>query len=119
MLGLILEGVKFLTAGIIDTVKQKREIKAAAAENRARLLRDKETNNHEWEMAQIEDKDLWLRRISFGILSFPIVFAWVDPTNVALYFNVALAAIPEWYQKMYVGIIGAIWGLAELKRFKK
>ncbi len=97
----------------IQQAKQERE--KAAIENQARLLADKESNNAAWEMAVLRDSDAWLKRISFAIFSFPIIYAAIDPTAVALYFQTALAALPDWYVKTYMGIIGGIWGIASLK----
>ena len=50
LLGPIVNGVKDYVAG-------EQEIKKADKENRARLLRDKQSNNHDWEMANLTDKD--------------------------------------------------------------
>ena len=118
-LGIIADLIKIPIQGVVDHYKQKQEIKKAAAENRARLLRDETSNNHEWEMQQLEDKDKWLRRLSFGLLSFPVVMAWLDPERVDEYFKIGLSSMPEWYIGAYMGIIGAIWGISEYKRFKK
>lgn len=119
MFGVIAELIKIPLQGIVNHFKQKGEIKKAASENKARLLRDESTNNHAWEMAQLEGKDIWLRRLTFGILSFPVVMAWFDPDLVKEYFDVGLASMPEWYIYVYMGIIGAIWGISEFKELRK
>jgi hypothetical protein len=62
ILGPIVNGVK-------DYVMSEQEMKKAEKQNKARLLLDTNSNNHEWEMANLTDKDKWLRRISFGIFS--------------------------------------------------
>lgn len=95
--------------------KAKQESELAAEQNRARLLADKESNNHAWEMAQLTDADKVLRRISFTIFSAPFLVAIISPLSVAHYFTIALASMPTWYVQTYMGIIGAIWGLANLK----
>ena len=93
----------------------KLDVKLAQMENTARLLREKEGYNAQWEQAQLAQTDRLLRWLSFLILSTPFVSAAIFPEQVQKYFTVALAAIPEWYQAMYMAIIGAIWGIAELK----
>ena len=97
----------------------KRKLNAAVTENKIRLASSKQSHNQNWEMAQLEGKDDLLRRVSFVLLSFPIVWAFVDPVKVEAVFNTALAAIPDWYQYMYVAMIGAIWGISELRKFKR
>lgn len=91
------------------------DIKLAEKENRARLLRDENNNNHDWEMANLTDKDKWLRRMSFTMFALPFVWAFFDPSGVKEYFDVALHAMPAWYIKMFGGIVGGIWGISALK----
>jgi hypothetical protein len=95
--------------------KAKQESEIAAEQNKARLLADKESNNHAWEMAQLTDADKSLRRISFAIFSAPFLVAIVSPLSVEHYFTVALSAMPVWYIQAYMGIIGAVWGISSLK----
>ena len=115
MISLIANLARPLIGGAMDYFKTGQEIKAAEKENRARLLRDTETNNHEWEMAQLTDKDKWLRRISFSMFSAPFLWALFDPAGVEVYFNVALTSMPEWYVKIYASMVGGVWGVSALK----
>ena len=115
MIGLIATLVKPLVGGVVNYVQTGQEIKKAEKENRARLLRDKQSNNHDWEMANLSDKDKWLRRISFSMVSAPFVWALFDPLAVEMYFTLALSAMPEWYIQLYAGMIGGVWGIAALK----
>ena len=115
MIGLIATLVKPLVGGVVNYVQTGQEIKKAEKENRARLLRDKQSNNHDWEMANLSDKDKWLRRISFSMFSAPFVWALFDPLAVEAYFTLALSAMPEWYIQLYAGMIGGVWGIAALK----
>lgn len=107
---------------ITDFFKGRQEIQAArqkviiaAEENKARLLSQEQSNNHNWEMAQLVDSDRWLRRICFFIFSFPFIYAAFDADQVAYYFDHAISAIPEWYVQIYAGIVGAVWGISALK----
>jgi hypothetical protein len=97
----------------IQKADQERQL--AALQNQARLLLDNQNNNHSWEMAQLTDSDRVLRRICFFIFSFPFLYAVLDPQAVQVYFETALSAIPEWYIKTYMGIVGAVWGISSLK----
>ena len=64
--------------GRVKLKEKKIDVKHAIMENKARLARDSSSNNHDWEMANLEDKDRWLRRISFGMFSAPFVWALFD-----------------------------------------
>lgn len=108
---LVKEGVGYYR----DTRKAKHDLKKAGLENRARLLRDEMTNNHEWEMQSLEDKDKWIRRTSFFAFILPFVVAIFSPEAVRQYFDVALASIPEWWKNAYIAITGAIWGISSMK----
>jgi hypothetical protein len=108
ILGPIVNGVK-------DYVMSEQEMKKAEKQNKARLLLDTNSNNHDWEMANLTDKDKWLRRISFGIFVFPLVWAAFDPVAVQAYFQVALTVMPEWYVQIVLSMVGGIWGISVLK----
>ena len=115
MIGLIGTLLGPVIGGVKDYVMSEQEIKKAEKENRARLLRDKQSNNHDWEMANLTDKDKWLRRISFSMFSAPFVWALFDPLAVEAYFTLALSAMPEWYIQMYGAMVGGVWGISALK----
>lgn len=119
---MIIDLIKGAVGIVTDLVQSRREVqkaeqdrKLAMLENQARLLRDEQSNNSAWEMAQLADSDKFLRRVCFFIFSIPFIYAMVDPTAVQDYFRIALSAIPEWYIKTYMGIIGAVWGISSLK----
>lgn len=119
---MIIDLIKGAVGIVTDLVQNRREVqkaeqdrKLAMLENQARLLRDEQSNNSAWEMAQLADSDKFLRRVCFFIFSIPFIYAMVDPTAVQDYFRIALSAIPEWYIKTYMGIIGAVWGISSLK----
>lgn len=95
--------------------KAKLEMQLAEMNNKARLLADKENNNHAWEMANLMDKDKWLRRISFAMFSSPFLVALISPEHVAIYFNTAIKSVPVWWQQTFMAITGGIWGLSSLK----
>lgn len=88
---------------------------AAALETQARQIRDQNSANSAWEIAALADSDKWLRRISFAIFSYPLVWAAFDPNGVATYFKVALSSLPPWYFQTYMTITGVVWSVATLK----
>ena len=101
--------------GGFDLVMARQKTKAKKEENTQRLLENKDGNNHEWEMASLVDKDRWLRRVSFALFSIPFVVGVFNPEAVSRYFEVALAAVPEWYIQIYVTMVGGVWGVSALK----
>ena len=82
MLGLLSGVLGPVVTGVKDYVMAQQDLKKAEAENKARLLRDTKSNNHEWEMANLRDKDKWLRRISFAVFTAPLVWAAFEPVSV-------------------------------------
>lgn len=98
--------------------ENQRQVKKAVTENRIRLAQSEQSHNQAWEMAALEGGDKWLRRVSFFLLSFPLVWAGFDPESARAYFSEALGVLPDWYTGAYIGVLGAIWGLSEFKRFK-
>lgn len=117
-LGFLLDIGKTLVSNWTDAQSNKRAIKKAVADNKIRLAQSAQTHNSAWEMAQLENKDTLLRRLSFVLMSVPFVVAIFDPQSVHDYFTIALAAVPNWYQWAYVSILGAIWGISAFKNFK-
>lgn len=111
----LVDGFKSWNDGRVKLKKANLDIQLAEKENKARLLRSREDNNHEWEMANLTDKDKVLRRVSFAIFSAPFLWAMYDPVAVREYFDVALASMPEWYIQIYLSIVGGVWGFAALK----
>ena len=115
MIGLIGSILSPIIGGVRDYVSTGQEIKKAEKQNRARLLRDTQTNNHDWEMASLTEKDKWLRRISFSMFSAPFVRALFDPVGVETYFTIALSSVPSWWLEMYGAMVGGVWGISALK----
>jgi hypothetical protein len=83
--------------------------------NKQRLAADKASYNHDWEMANLADKDKALRWISFILFSLPFVIAMFAPEHVKNYFDTSLNAIPVWWEKTYMGMMAGIWGISSLK----
>jgi len=101
--------------GYNERQKAKQELQKAELENKARLMRDENSYNHAWEMANLTDKDKWLRRTSFIMFSAPFIIAIFAPQHVAEYFTSAIHSVPDWWVKTYMSITGGIWGLSSLK----
>jgi hypothetical protein len=111
----ITDFVKTWYQGKLEKQRAQTQLDLAEYQNKARLMLDEQSNNHAWEMANLQDKDKWLRRISFFMFAAPFFVAIFFPEHIKIYFDTALADIPEWWQKTFVAINGAIWGLSSLK----
>lgn len=118
LLGMGVDLVKGFFTDFKEGRENKRKINAAVTENKIKLALSEQSHNKNWELAQIEDKDSLLRRFSFFMLSMPFIVAMFSPEKVKVYFDVAIAAVPEWYQYAYMVILGAIWGVSEFKKWK-
>ncbi|MDB4312144.1 hypothetical protein N9937_01810 [bacterium] len=94
---------------------EKWKTKIEIERHKQALAVDKERNNHEWEMANLTDKDKMLRWVSFILFSSPFIIALIAPEHVALYFEKSIHSIPIWWQKTYMAMMGGIWGIASLK----
>ena len=110
--GLALAGSVFGYAR--DWVVGKQEITKAKDSQTAKQISADNSNNHHWEMAQINKSDMWLRRICFVQLSLPFWWAAFDAQAVVEYFA-ALDGVPEWYVSLYVTVVLVIWGVAETR----
>ena len=100
MIGMIGSILGPIIGGIRDYVSTGQEIKKAESANKSRLL---------------TDKDRWLRRGSFSMFAAPFFWALYDPAAVEQYFTIALAAMPDWYIKMFGAMVGGVWGISALK----
>lgn len=92
---------------------QKRDL--AVINNQARLASDTQSNNHDWEMANLNDKDKGLRYVSYSMFALPIMVTVIWPERGNLIFE-NLALVPDWWVQTFVAINGGVWGIVELKR---
>ena len=99
--------------GEVITAKHTRDL--AVITNQARLASDKESHNHEWEMASLKDKDNALRWVSFWLFALPVVVTVIAPEYGAEIFK-NLELVPDWFVRVLISMIGGIWGIIELKK---
>lgn len=108
-----------VVGSLVDDWRARREnarqVEKAVTENRIRLAQSEQSHNQEWEMRALEGRDNWLRRLSFGFWSAPLLWAYFDPAAAKAYFVDSLSGLPDWYVGGYLAITGAVWGLSELK----
>ena len=95
----------FKNRGDVITAKHKRTL--AVITNQARLASDKESNNHEWEMASLENQDTSLRWCSFWLFALPILITVISPEYGAVIWK-NLTLVPEWFVTVFISMIGGI-----------
>jgi hypothetical protein len=119
---MIAEIIAFISAPINTWFKNRGQVKKAEHErdlaviqNQARLANDKESHNHEWEMASLKNKDNSLRWVSFWLFAAPVVITVISPEHGAPIFK-NLELVPDWFKGVLISMIGGIWGIVELKK---
>ena len=112
----------FISSPLTQWIKNRGEVKIAkhtrtlaVINNQARLASDIQSNNHEWEMASLQNQDTSLRWCSFWLFALPILITVISPEYGAVIW-VNLELVPEWFVTVFIAMIGGIWGIVELKK---
>lgn len=99
-----------------EKVKLTHNMEMADLKFRTGLISGRESHNQKWEIEALKVKKRSpMQWISFIVLGLPFIIAWFNPALVATYFAVSIKVIPEWYIKLFVSILGVVWGIAQLK----
>lgn len=110
--------LSFLVSPVKELITFYREKKQAEHQRDLAVINhqaDKAQNDHNWEMQNLIDNDKALRRVSYLMFSSPILLAMLAPDYASAAFD-NLNAVPAWMVETWVGINGAVWGLASLKK---
>ena len=95
-------------------VQAKRETELAIINNKTRLALSKLEYNKSWELETLKNKDVFLRRFSFLMLTYMIAIPIINP-EMATETYARLDTAPEWLVTIYFSVLSAVWGLSELK----
>jgi hypothetical protein len=118
MIGNIVGAVTGVVSSAIKAKSEKalakHQLHLAVMQNKARLATAETEANSEWEMAQLEDKDRFLRWFSYTMFTAPIVITVLAPEYGRRIFE-NLEYVPEWMVQVFVAMNGAVWGLSSLK----
>lgn len=94
--------------------KAEQQQKVAEIEQKTILLRDKQSNNHAWELAVLSaDRLAFLRTCSFWLFTAPVLYTVYDPERASQVWS-ALATVPEWVIGVQLAITGFIWAAKPL-----
>lgn len=113
IIGPIVGLVQFVFGGIIDSVKQKREIKAKANERRAKLAESQQTHDHEWELRALEGAGWKDDVLFFGIIGM-YVWSAFDPESAGSVFEVWENQLPEWFRVYTSWMVASVLGVKKL-----
>ena len=102
-------------APLTTWIEGQQKIRKTRINNTVRLIESKDAYNAQWEQRGILASGKALKWASFGMFSFPLIWTVPDPEAVRQYFEVSLAAVPEWWVKTWVMMTGSIWGISALK----
>lgn len=98
--------------GLAGHLENKQKIKAAVAENKARLAASEQDHNHDWEMRQLENAG-WKDDILFYALLGMYVYSAIDPEGASRVFK-NWEAIPEWFSQVTFWMVASILGVKKL-----
>lgn len=114
ILGILIKPFKSFFEKKKDIALAKHERDMAILKSQARIAQDKQSFDHAWEMASLQDKDKGLRYLSFLMFTSPILIAVASPEYGIELFD-RLELVPEWILQIWFYMIAGIWGIASLK----
>jgi hypothetical protein len=113
LLGPIVDLVKTVTGGFIDSAKAKRQLKAATQQTKLKIEYAKATADIDWDaQAMLNSQNSWKDEWFVILLSVPAVMAFIPGLApfVELGF-VALAKSPDWYLGAFGIAVAASFGV--------
>ncbi len=116
--GPILGLVKTIAGGFMQNMKAKQQLKAAVVTRKLEMIADKQQYNENWELAALQDSDRWIKRVSFLLLSAPLITAIFMPAQTQSYITHVLGTLPAWYTAAYMGMLSSIWAVKSLQTFR-
>jgi len=98
-----------------DIKKAKHKLELAIIDNQSRLALSEAEYNHQWEMESLKGNSQYLRIFCFVQFAVPLMISVVSPEHgAAIWTNLDL--VPAWFVKVYIIMVGAIWGIHEFKQ---
>lgn len=116
--GPIIALVKTVAGGFMQNMKAKQQLKAAVVTRKLEMISDKEKYNEAWELAALQDSDRWIKRLSFLLLSAPLITSIFLPAATQGYITHTLSTLPVWYTTAYMGMLSSIWAVKSLQSFR-
>ena len=118
LFGPIIGLVKTIAGGFMQNMQAKQKLKAAVVVRKLEMIADKNSYNQQWELAALQDGDKWIKRLSFLMLSAPLITAVFMPGQTQSYITHTLSSLPVWYTTAYMGMLSSIWAVKSLQSFR-
>ncbi len=118
LFGPIISLAKTLASGWMGNIKAKQQLKAAVVTRKLEMIADTASYNEQWELAALQDSDRWIKRLSFLLLSAPLVTSIFLPAQTQGYITHILGTLPVWYTTAYMGMLSSIWAVKSLQSFR-
>ncbi len=116
--GPVISLVKTIAGGFMENMKAKQQLKAAVTTRKLEMIADKQSYNEQWELTALQDSDRWIKRMSFLLLSAPLITAIFMPAQTQSYITHVLGTLPVWYTTAYMGMLSSIWAVKSLQSFR-
>jgi len=112
MIGAILALGTTIVNGVKGHIQGKQKVKEAVLENKARLARDVNGFNHEWEMKSLDGSG-YKDDILFYAFIGMFVWSGFDPDGAKQFFE-NLNALPDWFIKVWFAVVASVLGLKKI-----
>lgn len=116
--GPVIALVKTVADGWLGHIKAKQQLRAAVVTRKLEMIADKQHYNEQWELAALQDSDRLIKRLSFLLLSAPLITSIFMPAQTESYITHVLGTLPVWYTTAYMGMLSSIWAVKSLQSFR-
>ncbi len=116
--GPVIALVKTVANGWLGHIKAKQQLRAAVVTRKLEMIADKQHYNEQWELAALQDSDRLIKRLSFLLLSAPLITSIFMPAQTESYITHVLGTLPVWYTTAYMGMLSSIWAVKSLQSFR-
>ena len=114
---MIFSAIAELGSTIIQSItghfKRKQEIKTAVIENKARMARNEQSHNHDWELKQLENAG-WKDDILFYAIISMYVYSIFDPQGAKEIFEIWSTVIPDWFLTITGWLVASVLGVKKI-----
>lgn len=106
-----------MASWVFNVFKEKRnaakDLKLAEVEAKKKIMLSDTQANTAWELAQLSDKDKYLRWAAFLLFSSPLIACLISP-EWGVRVKEAWGQLPEWQANVLSGMCLAVFGLKKI-----
>lgn len=115
ILDTIFSGITTAFGYFKEKTKAKHELEMASIKAKTEVVLSRERANSEWELAQLRDKDKFLRWAAFMLFASPLLAALINP-EWGKYVQSAWHSLQDWQANALSGICLSVFGLKSIPR---